>query len=330
MANERGASTEGVAPGGFRMPDAITARGITRSYGERVALDGFSLSVTQGSVFGLLGPNGSGKSTFITLAAAMDAPPDGSLAFWGMVPSRALRRRVGVVFQENAQDPLMSVSEHLALAARLFGIEAKAAEARGASLLQSFGLAERAKDPVSTLSGGMRRRLEAARALMHNPDLLLLDEPTAGVDPGERTALWKALLGERQGDRTILLATNDLAEADAVCDHVAFISGGRVVASGTPAELKQGLRRDSVTVAWAGELPPANLGQAPAIAGAGEFITEGNTSQITVDDASGFVPALFARFPGAIRAVSVTPASLEDAYFRHVGRRVAGAGGADE
>lgn len=299
---------------------AIDARNLSRSYGERVALADFSLSVPPGSVFGLLGPNGSGKSTFITMLAAMQRPDAGSLTVLGQQPAPTLRRRIGTVFQENALDPLMTVHESLALAARLFGVPGAEVKPRIAQRLAEFGLSERANDPTATLSGGMRRRLEMARALLHDPDLLLLDEPTTGVDPDERRALWDALLGTRPAKRTILLATNDLTEADSVCDHVAFLQAGHVVATGTPDELKRGLRHETLRVTWEG-VNEAQLATVATWPGSGSVSAEGESVRISVDDASDFVPRLFAYAPGAIRAVAIDRSSLEDAYFQHVSRR---------
>jgi ABC-2 type transport system ATP-binding protein len=299
---------------------AIEARGITRAYGDRVALNEFSLTVPNGAVFGLLGPNGSGKSTFISMLAAMERPANGTLSVFGEEPSTAVRRHVGTVFQENALDPMMTAEETLRLAGRLFGVPAAGLRQRSDQLLREFGLSERANSATSALSGGMRRRLEMARALFHDPKLLLLDEPTTGVDPDERRALWNALLGEERGRRTILLATNDLGEADAICDQVAFMQAGRVVASGTPSELKRGLRREALRVVWT-DANDDQMAQVESWAGAGHVTRDGDIVHITVDSASEFVPRLFALAPGAIRSVSIETSSLEDAYFQHVSRR---------
>jgi ABC-2 type transport system ATP-binding protein len=159
-----------------------------------------------------------------------------------------------------------------------------------------------------------------ARALLHDPDLLLLDEPTTGVDPDERRALWDALLGTRPARRTILLATNDLTEADAVCDRVAFLQAGHVVATGTPDDLKRGLRNETLRVTWEG-VDDAQLATIATWPGAGSVSHAGEAVRISVDDASDFVPRLFAFAPGAIRAVAIERSSLEDAYFQHVSRR---------
>lgn len=305
-------------------PIIISARDVTHRYGDRVALDGFSLDVPAGATFGLLGPNGSGKSTLISLLAAMEQPQSGTIAVFGEMPAAALRARVGTVFQENAQDPLMTPAETLRLAARLFGISSVLGRERASTLLARFGLGDRAGDTVATLSGGMRRRLEMARALVHDPDLLLLDEPTTGVDPGERRALWDAL--RESGERTVLLASNDLAEADSVCDLVAFIDAGRLVATGTPAELKRGLRAESVRLDWSGSTSEA-VATVATWPGVGEATVDGDIVHLTADDASALIPRLFELAPGAIRGVTIRAATLEDAYFRHVrGRHVVEAG----
>jgi ABC-2 type transport system ATP-binding protein len=304
------------------MPEAIIeATDVSRRYGERAALDGFSLSIPTGCVFGLLGPNGSGKSTFVAMVAAMSKPDEGTLRVFGQEPSAALRQRVGTVFQENAQDPLMTVGEHLQVAGRLFGVERGLAAERGAELLAAFGLEGRMGDAVSALSGGMRRRVEMARALLHGPELLLLDEPTTGVDPDERQSIWSGLMGSGQGSRTVVLATNDLAEADAVCDRVAFIREGHVVATGTPAELKQGLRRESLRVTWPEPTEDA-LAAIGMLPGVGTVTRDGETVHIPVDDASALAPRVLEVAGGGIRALTITTSSLEDAYFQHVGRRV--------
>lgn len=301
-------------------PIAIEASNITRAYGERVALNGFSLNVPAGRVFGLLGPNGSGKSTFISILAAAESVAMGELRVFGQPPSRAARARIGTVFQENTSDPLMTVAETMHLAGRVFGVPSNTLAERSASLLQTFGLADRSHDATSSLSGGMRRRLEMARALLHDPDLLLLDEPTTGVDPEERRALWTALLGEERGHRTILLATNDLSEADAICEDVAFIQSGHVVVTGTPAELKRGLKREALRVTWDNPTA-AELTEVEQWAGQGHVTHDGDIIHITVDDAASFVPKLFVLAPGAIRSVSIDTSSLEDAYFQHVSSR---------
>jgi ABC-2 type transport system ATP-binding protein len=298
----------------------VAAHDVSHYYGERAALNVFSLDVPRGAVFGLLGPNGSGKSTFISLLASTAPASSGSLSLFGQQPERSLRRRIGVVFQENALDPLMTVAETLALAGRLYGLKRSLIAGRSRELLDHFGLGGRAGDTVSTLSGGMRRRLEMARALLHDPDLLLLDEPTTGIDPGERRALWDGLLARQDGSRTILLATNDLAEADAHCDRAAFIKDGRVIASGTPAELKRGLRTHAVRVAW-DEPSAAQIDDVASWPETGTVSRDGETVLVVCDDAAAIAKKLFDLAPSAIRGLTISSATLEDAYFQHVAGR---------
>jgi ABC-2 type transport system ATP-binding protein len=297
---------------------AVSARGVVHRYGDRLALDGFDLDVPGGSVFGILGPNGSGKSTFLMLVAAMERPQEGDLRVFGQPPSAALRARVGAVFQENAQDPLMRVEEYLRLAAQLFGVPRAEARTRIGELLERFALADRRRDRIAELSGGMRRRVEAIRALVHDPDLLLLDEPTTGVDPDERAALWEGLGRGRR--RTVLVATNDLAEAEQVCDTVAFVRSGRVLAEGAPADLRRGIGRESVRLLWPG-VRQDQLATIAGLRGVGTVAFDGARVVVTVEDASPFVAEVFHIAPGEIRAVEIEPASLEDAYFQYIGRR---------
>ncbi|MEO8541451.1 MAG: ABC transporter ATP-binding protein [bacterium] len=301
---------------------AVRAVNIARSYGDRIALDDFTLDVPRGGVFGLLGPNGSGKSTFIALLAAMQSPDSGTLEIFGEAPSRELLKRVATVFQENTSDPLMKVTDYLKFSGRLFGVPSGELHARSFQLLERFGLGTRAHDRIGSLSGGMRRRLEVVRAMLHQPDLLLLDEPTTGIDAEERSVLWRELLDGAEGT-TILLATNDLAEADAVCHNVVFVQAGKVVASGTPATLKAGLRRESVRITLL-DASPGQLAKIAAIPGTGAIAQDGDTVVVTTDDASTFVPRLFEAVAGGVRSVAIATASLQDAYFQHVRRRTEG------
>lgn len=298
-------------------PTIISAQDVTLRYGERRALDGFTLDIPREGVFGLLGPNGSGKSTFLTMVAAAEPPPAGSLRLFGTEPSATMRARMGTVFQENTADPLMTPREYLELMGRLFGLGRRAAATRGDILLGRFALADRRDTPVSTLSGGMRRRLEIARALLHGPELLLLDEPTTGVDADERKSFWSGL---REGAeaRTIVLATNDLVEADTVCDRVAFVRAGAIVAEGTPAALKRDLRNETVRVAWESPSDEA-LALIEGWPGTGHVVRDAGEVRVTVDDAAALVPRLFELAPGQIRAVEIHRSTLEDAYFQHVG-----------
>ncbi|OGO52630.1 MAG: hypothetical protein A2148_06960 [Chloroflexi bacterium RBG_16_68_14] len=322
---------------------AISVRELVVAYGDRRALDGVSLAVPQGTVVGLLGPNGSGKSTLLSVIAGLRPPQQGEVRVLGEGRRPARRRRVGVVFQESCLDPLMTLHETLWLHGRLFGLGGATLRRRIEELLEGFGLAERAREAVRTLSGGLRRRLELARALLPSPDVLLLDEPTTGLDPDSRRAFWELLRGTaapptevggmageprsrglsvRGRGLTILLATNDVQEAERECDTVAFLYHGRLVAQGTPAELKKGLRHDSVRIECI-DGKAAALGSAVAgWPGVGRVTSADAVLHVTVDDASAFVPRLFQTAAEAVHAIRIEPSTLEDAYFELTGASV--------
>ena len=214
-----------------------------------------TLDLPAGAILGLLGPNGSGKSTILSLAAGFRAPQEGAVRVLGSSLAERggdrLRARIGVLFQDASLDPLMSVRETLWLHGRLFGLAAGDLHARIGELLALIGLSDRGSDAVGVLSGGMQRRLELARTILHWPGLLLLDEPTLALDPDSKAALWRLLQDVNAQGTALLVATNDVAEAERYCHTVALLDAGRLVRSGTPAELKRGLRRDSVRVEWA-------------------------------------------------------------------------------
>lgn len=299
---------------------AAEARDVTFSYGRRKALDGVSLSVPAGSVFGLLGPNGSGKSTMLSLLAGLSRPDSGTIEVLSQPPSTALRARIGVVFQESTLDPLMTVREALSFHGRLFGLPAQQVRSRSAELLETVGLAERSRDLVRTLSGGMRRRLELARAFLPMPEVLLLDEPTTGLDPDSEQAIWAHLRGSHSSRITVIAATNKVSEADRYCDRVAFMHNGRIATQGTPAELKSGLRHDGVFAE--GDFTGSLTAEIEGWPDVGRLRWSPPLLHITVDNASTFVPRLFQVAGDRISTVRVHEASLEDAYFDLVGLRL--------
>jgi len=290
-------------------------------YGDTLALDEMTLSVARGAVFGLLGPNGSGKSTLISLLVGRRAPDGGDVRILGEPPSPALRRRVGVVFQEPSLDPMMTVRETMQLQARLFDIPSSAAARRSERLLRRVDLFDRERSFTSTLSGGMKRRLELARALLPDPELILLDEPTLALDPDSRQALWEHLDEANAAGCTLLLATNDVYEAERHCHRVALIDHGRVVAQGTPDELKRDLRHDSVRIDWR-DAPAISLEALEVQPGVGHVRLAGRTTHVTVDDASAFLARIFQQFGDQIIGVHIERSTLEDVYFQLVGRGI--------
>ena len=307
---------------------AAQVEGLSFAYAERMALDGLTLEVPAGSIFGLLGPNGSGKSTLLSLLAGLRQPSAGDVRVLGQQPSVALRARIGLLFQETSLDPLMTPRETLWLHGRLYGLGGHALRDRIGQMLESVALSARAESLVSTLSGGMKRRLELARVLLPSPELILLDEPTTGLDPDAETALWMQLEQANEAGATVVLATNKVHEADKHCQQVAFIHSGRLAAQGTPAQLKAGLKRDAVWVEWP-EFPPGLADEVAGWQGVGKLTWAHPTLHATVDAASDFVPRLFQAAGDGIRAVRIRESTLEDAYFDIVGASLADQGGGE-
>ena len=278
-----------------------------------------SLTLGRGSILALLGPNGAGKSTILSLVAGFRTPQQGRLTVLGESLSASLRRRVGMVFQESSLDPLMTVQETLWLHGRMYGMSSGSVlRQRLAGLLGLVGLADRSGDAVETLSGGFKRRLELARAMLPHPELLLLDEPSLGLDPNAKASLWTMLEQINAEGTALLVATNDVVEAERYCPRVAFLNCGRVVSDGSPAELKRNLRRDAVRVEW-GSAPDGIAEMLMQWPGVGQVTWTPPILHATVDDASSFVPRLFALVEGAIRSIHIRESTLEDAYFQHVG-----------
>jgi ABC-2 type transport system ATP-binding protein len=302
----------------------LAADGIRFSYGDRVALDGVSFSIRPGEVFGFLGPNGAGKSTLFAVLAGLLPPAAGRLLLDGEVldPStRALRARMGVVFQEPSLDAKLTAEENLILGAALFRVPRAEARARAADLLARAGLADRARDPVGKLSGGMRRRLEIARALVHRPEVLLLDEPTTGLDALSFRRTWETLLSLRgEGGTTVVLTTHRPDEA-AHCDRLAILSRGRILAVETPASLVSRLSGDVVEV----EADDADA-LAAQIAARFGVVARATGDRVSVERERGheLVPRLVEAFPaGRFRSVSVRRPGLAEAFLHVTGEDLA-------
>ena len=227
------------------MTRAIEIRDLAKNYGNVEALCGISFDVASGELFGLLGPNGAGKSTLIRIVSTLERAEAGIVRVGGVEAGHgdaAIRAQLGVALQETGLDPLMSGYEILMLTAHLYGLSSTQARQRTDELLSRFRLTDVARRLVRTYSGGMRRRLDLAVALVHEPSVIVLDEPTTGLDPTNRMALWDLLRDLVKEDRkTLLLTTQYLEEADALCDRVMFINHGRSAAEGTPDDLKRAM-----------------------------------------------------------------------------------------
>ena len=221
---------------------AIEARGLGKDFGSIRAVEGLDLEVREAEFFGCLGPNGAGKTTTLHLLATLLTPSRGTARVAGhdvREDGLAVRRSIGLVFQEATLDRDLTAEENLRFAARLWNLPARVAEPRIDGVLQQFGLAERRRDPVRTLSGGQRRALDLARGMLHQPQVLFLDEPTAGLDPRARRSLWELIRGLRASSPlTVFLTTHYVEEAEP-CDRVAVLDRGQLAALGTPADLKR-------------------------------------------------------------------------------------------
>jgi lipooligosaccharide transport system ATP-binding protein len=220
----------------------IHARGLVKRFGGFTAVDGIDVDVTQGEAFGFLGPNGAGKSSTMRMIGCVSPPTGGTLRILGLDPVRdgpQIRGRLGVCPQQDSLDPELTVTENITVYARYFGIPRRLARERAAELLEFVQLTERAKDKVEPLSGGMKRRLTIARALVNEPDIVLLDEPTTGLDPQARHLVWERLFRLKQRGVTLVLTTHYMDEAEQLCDRLVVMDHGRIVAEGSPRALIQ-------------------------------------------------------------------------------------------
>ena len=300
---------------------AIAIAGLTHRYGERTALHGLDLEVGRGEIFGVLGPNGGGKTTLFKVLATLVAPQSGRVTVLGEDaehhPER-VRRRLGVVFQQPALDGKLTVRENLACHAALYGIGDAEGATRAAALLDRLGLAERGNDYVETLSGGLARRVELAKGLLHEPSLLLLDEPSTGLDPGARRDFFSYLMHLRDHDGlTVLLTTHYMEEAER-CDRIGFIHQGRLVAMGRPADLKAEIGGDVVVVDAAD--PERLAGRITERFGCAPRLVDG-VLRIELPRGHEFVRDVVEAFPTEIRSVTFGKPTLEDVFVHLTGER---------
>ncbi|MBW7931342.1 MAG: ATP-binding cassette domain-containing protein [Gammaproteobacteria bacterium] len=240
---DREATTRLLATDAARQPSpppVVRARGLTKAFGERLAVRGIDLDVPQGGCFGFLGPNGAGKTTTLRMILGQSPPTAGRLEVFGLPVSThiaEIRARIGVVPQADNADPDFTVAENLRMYARYFRLPAAVVKPRIRELLEFMELAERADEPIKSLSGGMKRRLTIARALINDPELIILDEPTTGLDPQVRRMIWNRLRQLGRAGKTLLLTTHYLDEAERLCHDLVVMDDGCIVAQGAPAEL---------------------------------------------------------------------------------------------
>lgn len=284
------------------------------------ALGGLSFTVSPGELFGILGPNGGGKTTLFKILSTALRPTDGRALLFGRGVSDSpeeVRETIGVVFQSPSLDKKLSVLENLIHQGRLYGLSGASLRSRAEDLLGRLGVADRAGDTVETLSGGLQRRVEIAKGLLHQPAVLLLDEPTTGLDPGARKDVWTYLSALVKQGVTVLVTTHLMEEAER-CDRLALLDKGSLAALGTPADLKSAIRGDIVTAMTA---TPGPLAEAvKSRFGLAVSVGDGAV-RIEHPEGPRFVPQLVEGFPGLISSVHVGKPTLEDVFVLHTGHR---------
>jgi len=311
-------------------PPAVRVRGLVKSYGSVRAVRGIDLDVAPGETFGFLGPNGAGKSTTINILCTLATASAGTaeVAGFDVVSQRAaVRRQIGLVFQEPTLDGYLSGEQNLRFHGELYGVDRASAAARREQVLRMVGLWERRGDEVNKYSGGMRRRLEIARGLLHSPSVLFLDEPTIGLDPQTRKSIWSYLSELHRTERTTVFVTTHYMEEAENCDRIAIMNEGRIVALDTPDRLKAGVGADRVQISTYDDTEA--LRRLRERFGLDAGVHEGMVT-VSVPDGAGFVPRLFTELGMEIRSVTVQRPTLDDVFLAHTGSTIrdaeAGAG----
>jgi ABC-2 type transport system ATP-binding protein len=304
-------------------PDAvIQAQGLVKRYGELEAVRGIDLEVQHGEIFGFLGPNGAGKSTTISILCTLLTPSAGTARVAGVDvvqdPAR-VRQRIGLVFQDPSLDDQLTGRENLEFHAWIYSVPAAERGPRIDEMLALLQLTERAGSPVKTYSGGMKRRLEIARGMLHQPQVLFLDEPTLGLDPQTRQSIWKHLneLRDNKGI-TIFMTTHYMDEAE-YCDRIAIIDRGKIVAQGTPDELKAMVGGDVVTIT--SSRPDAAAAEIEKVLGVTP-IRENGSLRMEVPDAKVFVPRLVRELKAPVDTVTLRRPSLDDVFLKLTGHAI--------
>jgi ABC-2 type transport system ATP-binding protein len=297
---------------------------LSHCYGDRRALDALSFEVHAGEIFGLLGPNGSGKTTLFRILSTLMTPSGGRASLQGFDVAREpnkVRQQIGIVFQARSVDLKLTVAENLKHQGHLYGLSGRTLKSRIDEVLGRVGLRDRAGDFVETLSGGMQRRVELAKGLIHSPSVLLLDEPSTGLDPGARRDLWQYLETLRDEEDVAILVTTHLMEEAEHCDRLAILNEGKLVALGSPVELKSQIGGDVVRF----EARSPDAAQTLSLRLAQRFGVEaavlGNSVRLEHHQGHRFVTSVVEAFPGVVEAVTVSKPSLEDVFIRRTGHR---------
>jgi ABC-2 type transport system ATP-binding protein len=300
----------------------ISIQNLAHRYENRAALNSISFDVRPAELFGLLGPNGSGKTTLFRILSTLMIPTGGHAVVLGYDVAQDaahVRRQIGVVFQAQSVDPKLTAYENLWHQGHLYGLRGAGLKKRVGEMLARVGLADRARERVETFSGGMQRRIELAKGLLHRPGVLLLDEPTTGLDPGARRDLWQYLQMLRDEEHVSVLVTTHLMEEAERCDRLAILNEGNLVALGTAAELKSEIGGDVIMLDAARD---AGLLADHIRARFGiEATVMGNQVRIEQEGGHRFVPDVVEAFPGEIQAISVSKPALEDVFIHRTGHK---------
>ena len=313
-------------------PDAaIAVRALRRTFkGGIEAVRDIDLTVSSGEVFGFLGPNGAGKTTTVRMLCTLLPPTAGSATVVGLdvvKDAAEVRRRIGVALQEIGLDPVQTGRELLELQCGLYGITGQRARARASELLELLGLTEAAERRTKTYSGGMKRRLDLASALVHAPDVLFLDEPTTGLDPASRLTVWDEVRRINEGGATVFLTTQYLEEADKLCDRLAIIDNGKIVAQGTPEQLKAEMGHDVVSVSVEGADRAATEAALTGLPGLERVMVEPDGLALYVEDGAGQIAEIVRRLEREqipTGPISVARPTLDDVFLKATGRRLEG------
>ena len=302
-------------------PSVISVQDLVHRYDGRTALNGVSFEVHPAELFGLLGPNGSGKTTLFRILSTLMIPSGGRAVIMGHDTAKEpnqLRRQIGVVFQAQSIDVKLTAAENLWHQGHLYGLHGAALKSRIQEMLGRVGLADRAHEKAETFSGGMQRRLELAKGLLHHPAILLLDEPTTGLDPGARRDLWQYLQVLRDQERVTVIVTTHLMEEAEHCDRLAILNEGKLVALGTPADLKHEIGGDVILLDTQDAESLAQRIRAHFNVDA--QVLEG---QVRLEREHGhrFITDVVEAFPGEIQAISVSKPTLEDVFIHRTGHR---------
>jgi ABC-2 type transport system ATP-binding protein len=306
----------------FTAAAVISVQNIVHRYENRTALNGVSFDVRPAELFGLLGPNGSGKTTLFRILSTLMIPTAGRALVMGSDGAQdpaSVRCQIGVVFQAQSVDPKLTAYENLWHQGHLYGLRGASLKQRVTEILTRVGLADRAAERVETFSGGMQRRIELGKGLLHHPGVLLLDEPTTGLDPGARRDLWQYLQILRDEEQVSVLVTTHLMEEAEKCDRLAIMNEGSLVALGTPAELKSEIGGDVILLEVARDADAL----AQHIRTRFHVDTTVLGSQVRIEREGGhrFVPDVVEAFPGEIQAISVSKPALEDVFIHRTGHK---------